>query len=308
MELRLSQRHVTALNFLLIAGIAYFAARSVNQIISRNLATTPAPPAAAAGPRETFGARPRTDYDTIVKRDIFNLVPQEQPEAAVTALDLHLKLLGTSSTTRDKPYAIIEDQTGNQTLYKVGEDVPGAGKLVRVERARAIIDHDGQRVALEIPEGDIPARENQMPRFPGRRGMPLGLGAFKQDRPPPAPDPDPDSVDVDVEETGTNRYALKRDEVANAVKHSAELMTQIRAMPNISHGTSNGLTLSDIEAGSVFEDLGLEDGDVLTAIDGRPLQNPVEALGLMNTLPNRPSVDLTVVREGHPVQLHYDIR
>jgi len=305
MELRLSQRHVTGLNFLLIAGIAYFAARSVNHIISRNLTTAPGAPAAAAGPREPIGVRSRAYYDAIVKRDIFNLVPQEQPEASVAALDLHLKLLGTSSTTRDKPYAIIEDQTGSQALYRLGDDVPGAGKLVGVETARAIIDHDGQRVALEIPEGALPAKEPALPGFRMRHGLPLGLGAFPHGR--ATPEPDSDDADIDVEETGTNRYSLKRDELAKAMRHSAELMTQIRAVPSMAHGSTNGLALSDIEAGSVFEDLGLEDGDVLTAIDGRPLQNPAEAVGLMGTLQNRPAVDLTVMREGHPVQLNYDI-
>ena len=86
-----------------------------------------------------------------------------------------------------------------------------------------------------------------------RHGLPLGLGAFPHGR--ATPEPDSDDADIDVEETGTNRYSLKRDELAKAMRHSAELMTQIRAVPSMAHGTTNGLALSDIEAGSVFEDL-----------------------------------------------------
>ena len=68
-----------------------------------------------------------------------------------------------------------------------------------------------------------------------------------------------------------------------------------------------GFTLSDIEPGSVFEDLGLEEGDQLTEIDGKPLENPGEAIGLLSTIQTRSAINITVMRDGHPVQLQYNI-
>jgi general secretion pathway protein C len=122
-------------------------------------------------------------------------------------------------------------------------------------------------------------------------------------------DDDSDTVpDVNVEEEGENHYGLKRDELRGALSHSAELFTQIHAIPNFQNGKGSGFTLQEIEPGSVFEDLGLEDGDQLTAIDGRQLENPAEAVGLLSTIQTRSSVDITVMRDGRPVQLHYDIR
>ena len=70
--------------------------------------------------------------------------------------DLHIKLIGTSMASKSKPYAIIEDPAGNESLYQVGEDIPDAGKLVSVETNRAIIDRSGHRVAIEIPSSDLP--------------------------------------------------------------------------------------------------------------------------------------------------------
>src|SRR5712675_1834280 len=67
MELRFSQRHVTALNFLLIAALAYFAAQCVNDIVKRTMSTdSDAPVAASIAPRSVTGVRTRTYYDADV--------------------------------------------------------------------------------------------------------------------------------------------------------------------------------------------------------------------------------------------------
>src|SRR6202158_2010660 len=108
MELRFSQRHVTALNFLVIAALAYFAAQCVNDIVKRTMSTdNDAPVAESIVPRPASGVRTRTYYDTIVKRDIFNLVPQDTSPAPVVAEDVHLKLLSTSLLSRSEPFAVL---------------------------------------------------------------------------------------------------------------------------------------------------------------------------------------------------------
>ena len=48
MEFRLNQRHIVAFNFLLIAGIAYYAARSVDDMTLQNLQGAPLIPAAVS--------------------------------------------------------------------------------------------------------------------------------------------------------------------------------------------------------------------------------------------------------------------
>src|SRR5216684_244199 len=157
MELRFSQRHVTALNILLFTALMYFASQCVIDIVKRRLSTdNDAPVAASIAPRPASGVRTRTYYDAIVKRDIFNLVPQNNAPAPVVAEDLHLKLLGTSLLSKSQPYAILEDQAGNQSLYQVGQDVPDAGRLVSVEPNRVIIDRGGRRVAVDLPPSEIP--------------------------------------------------------------------------------------------------------------------------------------------------------
>lgn len=302
MEFRLNQRHLVAINFLLVAAIAFFAAHAVNQFIAQSMATNPAP-AMAAAERHDGAVHGREFYDGIVKRDVFNLVPQAAPpEPALTAIDLHLKLLGTSTAVRQGPFAIVEDQQGEQLLYHMDDDIPDAGKLVSIEKNRVIIAHGTQRVALEIPRDDMPDGV----AAPARPAQLLhSMGTMRLKGPAQSSSEMPD---IDVEDEGNNKYGLKRTDVRTALAHSTELATEIKASPNMDGNTQNGYSLTDIESGSLFDDLGLEDGDVLTEINGRPVNNPAVAAGMLATLQMRPSIDVTVQRDGHPVQLHYDIR
>src|ERR1700719_5339626 len=173
MQLRFSQIHVTILNFVLIAVLAIVSAMCVRDIIVRNVSNEPDAPVSMGVRNPITGMRTRPYYDLIVKRDIFNETPQESAPAPVVEEDLHLKLIGTSMLSKAKPYAIIEDPTGNESLYQVGEEIPDAGRLVSVETNRAIIDRGGHRVAIEIPSTDLPA----VP--PSQLGVPVGLGAIR---------------------------------------------------------------------------------------------------------------------------------
>ncbi|HVN26902.1 MAG TPA: type II secretion system protein N, partial [Candidatus Binataceae bacterium] len=137
MDLRLTERHIVALNFLLVAILAYFAARAVNDVIAMRMAPPP-----VAAPRvgrrhidERTVTRPRGAYQEIVNRDIFNIAPPPQPVAPVVErIDLQLDLIGVSTASGGKPpYAIISDRGGQQKVYKLGEQVADAGKLVEVD-------------------------------------------------------------------------------------------------------------------------------------------------------------------------------
>src|SRR5277367_6506179 len=175
MQLRFSQIHVTILNFVLIAALAIVSAMCVRDIIARSVATDSDAPVSTSGEhRSMTGVRSRAYYDAIVKRDIFNQTPQENaaPPPVVEA-DLNIKLIGTSLISKSKPYAIIEDPAGNESLYQVGDDIPDAGRLVSVETNRAIIDRGGHRVAIEIPSSDLP----EVP--PSQLGGPAGVGAIR---------------------------------------------------------------------------------------------------------------------------------
>ncbi|MGD0073326.1 MAG: type II secretion system protein N [Candidatus Binataceae bacterium] len=159
MRTRLSGRYVTALNLVLIAAVAYFAALSADDLISRDLsagASLEAPTHASR--RVRAGNLSRDAYSAIVERDVFNSV-KAAPAAAVeaSAVNLHVKLLGTSESTAAKPFAILEDTSNHQqALYRLDDEIPDAGTLIAVQRKRVLINHRGQVMSLAISD-EVPA-------------------------------------------------------------------------------------------------------------------------------------------------------
>jgi type II secretory pathway component PulC len=155
MQFRLTQKHLVAINFLLITGIAYFAALSVNDVILHSLEGSPALPPVESKRVGEIITRTRQSYEQIVTRDVFNLMPKAAPTVAIS-VDLHIKLLGISLSTRQQPFAIIEDQSGDQSLYTIGDEIPDAGTLLSVQKNQIIILSRGQRVALDLPKDELP--------------------------------------------------------------------------------------------------------------------------------------------------------
>jgi general secretion pathway protein C len=112
-----------------------------------------------------------------------------------------------------------------------------------------------------------------------------------------------------VRQIDPNRYVLDRSTLNNNLSNMAELFTQVRAIPNLgADGESNGFKLSEIQPDSIFQQIGLRDGDVLTGVGGQTVGDPSKAMQLLGALRNQSSISLTVMRGGQPVQLQYSIR
>ena len=295
MRLTFSERYLVALNFLLIAGCAYFAARSMNDVLARWLMVVPpASRIAPAGPPPSF-PRSRQTYDLIVQRDIFNFNAVKAPLAVSpppveAALDLHLKLVGTSHLTRTKPFAILEgDNSHIQALYQLGDQVPDAGELIAIEKAQVVINHDGHLVTLKFPE-ELQTSDVLTPAAaPTRAARRLGLDRY-------------------IHRIGPHDFVVNRKAVESHLQDLRPLLTQIRASPNLENGKTDGYKLSDVQPGSLFADMGLRDGDLVSAVNGQGLNDPAQAILMLNSLRDQSSISVTVQRLGQPVQYNFSVR
>jgi general secretion pathway protein C len=311
----------------LIAVLAIVSAMCVRDIIVRSVSNEPDAAAPVSARSATTGMRARPYYDLIVKRDIFNETPQESGPAPVVEADLNLKLIGTSLVSRSKPYAIIEDPAGNETLYQVGEDIPDAGKLVGVEVNRAVIDRGGHRVAIEIPTSDLPEVPPSQLGGPGAirgpmlRGLPAAMRRKlqKMGRPATASGDDDDNSDddssddnssskIDLKKLGPGKFEVSRAQVQQTMENPAQFFSQMRALPHFVNGKTDGFSISQVAPGSIFEQLGLQNGDLLTSIQGQPVTNPMQAMGLIQAVKTASAIDLTVNRGGAPTSVHLDLR
>jgi type II secretion system protein C len=310
---RFPQQYIAILNLLLISIIAYSLALAVSNGIKLHLARidVPSVPESYRPPRwqrAQSGLMPRVYYDTIVQRDIFSLAPVAPPPAPIENENLDITLIGTSHLSIGKPFIIVETPDGEQSLYRQGETIPNVGRVLSISRNRAIVLHNNHRVALQIPNAGEGEPTEPMPfslrrrRFLRPRGFPGGppgvrfgpFGAL--------------SSSLGVRQVGSNRYMIGRATVNQDLSNMASLFTQIRAVPNLQNGSSNGFRLSQIQPGSIFQQIGLQDGDIVTGAQGQQVNDPMQAMALFNNLRNSPSISLSLIRNGSPVQLYYIIR
>src|SRR5580658_3147597 len=288
MQLRFSQIHVTILNFVLIAALAIVSAMCVRDIIARSVSNDADTPVSTSAHRMSIGARTRAYYDQIVKRDIFNERPQESGPVVVPEADLNIKLIGTSILSRSKPYAIIEDPAGNESLYQLGEDIPDAPPS---ELGAGAIRGPGLR-------GLSAAMRNRL------RGLRHNLPNHDNDD----SDDDNSSSKIELKKVGPGKFEVSRAEVQQTMENPAQFFSQMRAMPHFVNGKTDGFSISQVAPGSVFDQLGLQNGDLLTSIDGQPVTNPMQAMGLIQAVETASAIDLTVNRGGAPTSVHLDLR
>jgi type II secretion system protein C len=306
---RFPHQYVAVLNFFLIGITVYFLALGVSNGIKLHLAGIE-----ASGVGESAGQkplrrpqkalRPRAYYDTIVRRDIFSRATAAPTPAPVQNENLDITLIGTSHLSAGKPYIIVETPDGDQSLYRLGETIPNVGRVLSISRNQAVVLHNGHRVALQIPNAGENAAPEPMP-FGLRRRRFIRPPIFRGGRPGPFGALSPNGG---VHRLSSNRYMVGRATVDRDLSNVGSLFTQIRAVPNLQNGSSNGFRLSQIQPGSIFQQLGLEDGDIVTGAQGQRVNDPIRAMALLNSLRNSPSISLSVIRNGSPLQLYYTIQ
>ena len=313
MYFRFLQQYVAVLNLFLIGIIVYFLALAVSKGIKLHLAWIDVSSLSQSNRQKPSqqpqaGLQPRAYYDTIVQRDIFNRAPVAPTPAPVENENLNITLIGTSHLNIGKPFIIVETSDGEQSLYRQGDTIPDVGRVLSISRNRAVVLHNGHRVALQIPKAGEGGTPEPMP-FGLRPRRFMGFPRFRRTHPraPFGPDGAPLSSNLGVHRLSSNRYLIRRVTVDRSLSNMGSLFRQIRAVPNLQNGSSDGFRLSQIQSGSIFQQIGLEDGDIVTGAQGQHVNDPLRAMALLNALRNSPSISLSLIRNGSPMQLHYTI-
>jgi type II secretion system protein C len=294
MSFLFSERYVVALNVMLVGLLAYFAVCSVRDIKTWRSVETVGPAPIHVTPRPVIAAS-RDSYSIIAKRDIFNSVQAKvmAPPPPVVAGDLSIRLAGTTHFTRSRPYAIIEDQrTARQSLYRQGDQIPDVGKLISVEKDRVIILHEGQKVAVEVPPDEY--------NGPGAMAG-LGTSATASGLKPAPKAPVPKAAGV--RQLGASEYQVDRSALNRNLHNLPELLT-----PNMIRGKTYGVAISHIQPGSVLEQMGLRDGDVIMKISGQALDDADKTMAMLNKVQPNQSISVELTRSGDVMLFNYDIR
>ena len=281
----IAQRTLLTDGQLLLLGLAaFFAASTVNGFVAMGLRPRPVLDLAEPeAPVEAPKKRPVAYYAPITERDVFNPPRPKEDVSPVAVSDLKAKLLGTAPGEGMDSYAIIEDQgSKRQELYRLGDLVQGR-TLTKVEWSRVILRNGDREEILRIAEPT---------------GAPAG----------PAVASAAGAADGTIRAMSDTEFQIDRSEVDNAMQNMNQLFTQVRAVPHFQEGKANGFRLFAIRRNSIFDKIGLKNGDIVSTINGNPLSDPARAMELFQELKDEGRINVEVTRNRQPTTLTYEIR
>lgn len=73
-------------------------------------------------------------------------------------------------------------------------------------------------------------------------------------------------------------------------------------------GSLKGYRLFEIDAGSIYQVVGFQDGDVVTDIDGQPLNSPMNAMSALMDVKKKDRFTVSFVRGGVPKTLQVSVQ
>jgi len=288
-----SPQYLVAANLLLLAIVAYSASSIVGTVVAGRLApdapvVLEAPPA----PLPHQAPKPRSHYQVIVRRDPFNSVKEAppEPEKAPVGPPPNLALWGVALRAEQADsYCIVEDKKARkQALYRVGDTIDGTSYTVKeIEWEKAVLDSSGSEMVLDLQE---PGVGRKSPRGAVRRSTAAAATRVRDDH---------------IREVSTNQYVIDRSEVDHAFENMSQLFTQVRAVPHFEGGKATGFRLFAIRRGSLFDKIGLKNGDILKRINDTEFNDPSRAMAMMQELRDADDLTVQIIRNRRQQTLSY---
>ncbi len=246
---------------------------------------------------ESGGMKQFADYQVIITRNLFSSlgripgdevqgVPNQDNDPVKTTLPLNL--IGTVILKNEtRSVATIEDKGDNQVYpMRIDDELPGKIKVLSIEPFKVIFRNiaSGRKEFVDMPEEG--------------NGTKISVGSLSSAKKAPG----------GIEQTAPNNFNIPRTELDKYLSNINDVLTQARAIPHFENGQPAGYKLIQIVKGSVYEKLGLKDGDILCGVNGENINDPARAFEIMGQLKTASALELCVKRDGRQTTQSYNFR
>jgi general secretion pathway protein C len=216
--------------------------------------------------------RQTVDIAAITGTHLFGEAPLAASNGA-NAPQTNMPLVLTGVIAANNPndgLAILGPSAAATKVYAVGDGIPGGARLHAVLSDHVLLDRDGRLEALALPH------------LIGGNAPPPSLSAA-----PVAP---------------------VIDRMRELVSRDPGIIGDImRPEPVFAGGKQRGFRVYPGRDAEAFLRLGLRPGDLVTAIDGAPLDDPSQGEQILSTLGNSSEAHITVLRNGQQQDLTLDL-
>jgi len=217
------------------------------------------------------GGADLTDLRGLGSVQLFGRAAPRSPAAvaSVAPSNLNMTLTGVAArATGGCALVIVQGQP--EAAFCSGEEVSPGVRLDTVERDRIVIVRNGVREAVFMKDAE------------GAAAVPS----------PPI-----------VQSVGTDRQIVDRRQLQQQLGRP-EFLNQALIVPN----PDGGFLVRQVQAGSLYEKLGLRPGDVIRNVNGQPLTNMDDVMRLYQQFGTAQRVLVDVQRQGRNETLYYDMR
>lgn len=245
---------------------------------------------------EDASRQPPADVATIRAWHLFGKQDASRPVAAPAAVipvtPLNLRLVGVFFAERGGPQALalIADGNSLERGYRPGDGLPGGARLERIERDQVIVSRNGRSEVLKLPK----LEDTQRPV----------LAPASAPEPVAAPEAEATSFSAPQVIDASAVAGRLRGEVASRPQALEDIAF---ASPYVQNGQFVGFRLRPGRDRQLFQQLGLNGGDVLTEINGTRLNNAAQGLAILQELMSASRIEVRILRNGAEVPLTFTL-
>ena len=279
---------IMALNAILLGGGCLLAANIVAQMAAEAIEPDVLDSLASSHAEQTDPQQRAAAPSVILDRNLFGaqlagevqVAPETQEPLTKTKLPLRLLGTAAASSVSVSRAAIENEKTRKHMVVAVGDLIEGFRQVhvQAIDRTRVILDNAGRAEELLLHE-DQPNRPSrsapQTARRTRRRAMPS-------------------------ESSVRERLKSLAAQDGGAI---SSLLSQARISPKMADGQMLGMQIDAIKTGSFFENAGLQNGDIITEVNGVVLDRQEATSAVFDELMNSDAIEITAQRGGAAIRL-----
>jgi general secretion pathway protein C len=231
----------------------------------------------SSGTTDNFQHNQLQDYGIITERNLFlstlKAISDKQSEGGLFDSDqkiMDFDLKGTVACNSSFGFVIIEERDSHkQKLYRLGDKI-GSAKLTKITRNTAILKSGEREITLKIKS--------------------TIEGSLLSDSPNRA---------------APRSFTLSKKTVNENLNDLKSIMSQAVVRPSLNEGVQEGYVISNIAPNSLYEKMGLQNGDIIIDINNKHMQSADNLLQLVNLMQSGSSIELNVKRNGKIEVINY---
>lgn len=236
-----------------------------------------------------------SNYEVIITRNIFNSIneiPDEEINISseggdadnATKSSLPLELIGTI-VLNDPSLSVAAIKTENEdktNAYVIGDVLLSKAEIVSIYRHRVFMKSKitGELEYIEMVFDESDTLEPKTRRI----------------------------SDAGIRVVDDGHIIMDRGELNKSLANMNQLLMEARAIPYRKDGEMQGFKILGIRPGSLYDRLGVKNGDVIQSINGVGIKSPADAMKIYNQISTYSNFNFDLLRAGEGKNVKLEIR